>query len=217
MAITWDYPIYLIPHGMGFASIVDPDVSENPEHLLVVHTDAEAADEFMNEFGIHGAPRALQNDREFSWLLRSLKEPVTQVTFDPRPREGDVNARWTVPVQELLDDHLTADLSPWNYPVFVIEREVGFACISGRGDGEPLKAVGVFSHLEKAEAYLELSEETGDVHELRDMESTRRFLKSLDASVNAAALDPVIEDGRHSARHCFSLKTLLEKYLVQES
>ena len=194
----------------------DPKAEDDPDHLLVVFTDEQAAREFMNEFGIQGQPRPLANDREFSWLLRRLKPPINQVAFDPRPLERDVNARWTAPVQTLLDDHLTVDFSPWNYPVFAVSQGDGFASIHSQSDTQPVTAVAIFSDSDQAEAYIAASGEQGELFELADMLTTRRFLQLLSKLVDAVALDPETQDGQHATPHCFSVRTLLDKYLVVE-
>jgi hypothetical protein len=216
MDFSRDYPIYLVPHGGGYASIVDPQAES--VQLLVVYTEEQDAADFMIQFGLPGSPRALHNDREFLWLLQSLQSPVTQVAFDPRPVEQQVNSRWTVSVQSLMEDHLAADYSPWSYPIFVIATDCGFTSIQGQAsDGRPILAVAVFTKASKARAYLEAAEETGTLCKLADMDQARRFLESLALEVFAVAVDPVVTDEKRSAKHCFDIATLLEKYLVRES
>jgi hypothetical protein len=220
MLANWRYPIYLIPHGSGFASIVDPDGGESPEQLLVVHTDEDQASTFMVEFGILGSPRSLANDREFSWLLRRLKHPVTRVAFDPRPELRQVNARLTLRVEEILEQHLRVDFSPWNYPVFVIAQEHGFASIevapASVPDADSTTALSVFTDREKAHSYLEAAGETGTLCELTDLALTRRLLEFLADDVAAVALNPHVDQDRRLARHTFAIRTLLERYLVHE-
>ena len=77
MSRYWEYPIYLIPHGGGFASMVDPNTPPDcaRTQMLVVYTESEFALQFMAEFGMEDTPRMLFNDREFSWLLQSLRAP----------------------------------------------------------------------------------------------------------------------------------------------
>jgi hypothetical protein len=220
MSITWKYPLYVIPHGMGYVSLVEPrdgPSEEPPEQLLVVHTEAEAAQALMEQFGLQGSPRELANAREFCWLLRNLRVPTTQVAFDPRPHEAEVNSRWAVAVRQLLDEFLKVDYSPWNYPVFAIQQDDGFASIQSQSASEPQTAVGLFTRIERAEQYLRESEETGDVHELADMDAARFFLESLSHQITAVALDPSVSEGRRTAKHCFGLRTLLDKYLVFET
>jgi hypothetical protein len=215
MTFSWNYPIFLIPHGGGYASIVDPE--DTNRQLLVVFTKEEPALAFFVEFNILGRPRALKNSREFAWLLQSLQEPVTRVAFDPKPAQGEVNAAWTVAVATLLNHHLAVDFSPWNYPSFVIAEESGFASIEGQSsDGRPLTAVGVFTSADKARDYLSATDSKGTLCELKNVDEARRFLESLDVNVFAVALDPTVKDGQHTAKHCFDIATLLEKYLVND-
>lgn len=219
MLVSWQYPLYLIPHGSGFASIVDPEGGELPEQLLVVHSDADEAAAFMVEFGLLGNPRKLANDREFSWLLRRLQHPVTRVAFDPRPLPQQVNARLTLGVQEILQQHLRVDFSPWSYPVFVIAQEQGFASIqleSAPHETEPTTALSLFTNREKAESYLEAAGETGTLCELTDLQLTRRLFEFLADEVAAVAMNPHVDNHRRLARHTFNMTTLLERYLIHE-
>ncbi|MCH5376340.1 MAG: hypothetical protein JJ992_20410, partial [Planctomycetes bacterium] len=67
---------------------------------------------------------------------------------------------------------------------------------------------------EKAETYLQSAEEAGDLLELKDMNAARRFLSSLALEVFSVAIDPVVQDSTRTAKYCFDIATLLEKYLV---
>ncbi len=219
MSRYWEYPIYLIPHGGGYASMVDPQ-SENeddPTHMLVVYTQSEVAVQFMSEFGIPEVPRMLFNDREFGWMLQSLKSPVRQVAFDPSPLGDKIAAQWQVAIQELIDDHLTTDYSPWNYPVFAIAQDGGFVSLLGAEDnGKPTIAIGLFTSEEKANGYLEGADEEGELCELTNLDDTRTFLEALSDQVGSVAVNPIAEQDNRTATHCFSLPILLEKYLVRE-
>ncbi|MBC8353538.1 MAG: hypothetical protein H8E66_16185 [Planctomycetes bacterium] len=219
MSRYWEYPIYLIPHGGGYVSMVDPTAeSENvPTQMLVVYTQSEVAVQFMSEFGIEDTPRMLFNDREFSWLLRSLRAPVTDVAFDPSPLGDKIDARWQLAVSELLTEHLTADYSPWNYPVYAIAQESGFVSIDGAdSSGERLRVLGLFSSEEKANDYLLAADELGELCMLTNLDETRAFLSALTKQIEAVALDPTVEPDQRAAKHCFPLDTLLNKYLVRE-
>ena len=77
----------------------------------------------MAQWEISGSPRALSNAREFDWLLRSLQAPVSQIALDPEPTDDEVNARWSISVEEMLQQHLVVDYSPWNYPVYVLAQK----------------------------------------------------------------------------------------------
>ena len=79
MRNSWDYPIFVIPHGPGYASLVDAEIESAPKHLLIVYTQQDAAEDLMREFGIPGSPRRLQDDREFGRLLQGLTAPVTEM------------------------------------------------------------------------------------------------------------------------------------------
>lgn len=217
MSYEWTYPVFLIPHGVGYVSLVDANCADKDGQLLVVYSDAEQADAFMTRYELPGSPRALNNAREFRWLLGSVKAPVTQVVFDPAPTDEQVNPTWQVGVAELLGSHLIADNSPWNYPVYTIAQAAGFAGIDGvDGEGNVFQAVGIFSSEDKAGAYLQDAVEEGTVFTLDGLDETVDFLRSLSPDVTAVAADPVIVAGRRTAKHCFLLETLFEKYLVRD-
>ena len=219
MGRYWEYPIYLIPHGGGFASMLDPhtEADDEPTQMLIVYTESEVAVQFMSEFGMAETPRMLFNDREFRWLLQSLRAPVTDVAFDPSPLGDKVDARWQVAVRELLDEHLTADYSPWNYPVYAIAQEAGFVSIDGAGNkGEPLTILGLFTSPDKAKGYLEATEESGELCVLTNLDEARALLIALTERIAAVALDPIVEQDQRTAKHCFPLETLLNKYLVRD-
>ncbi len=116
----------------------------------------------------------------------------------------------------MLAKHIVVDHSPWNYPVFIIEQSNGFVSIEGSAsDGREMRAVGLFTKREKAQAYLNDIAEDGAIVSLDDMEQTRNFLHSVLPDATAVALDLVIEDGHQTAKYCFSIRTVLDKYLVK--
>lgn len=219
MSRYWEYPIYLIPHGGGYASMVDPhaEAGGEPTQMLVVYTQSDVAVQFMAEFGIPDTPRMLFNDREFGWLLQSLREPVTDVAFDPSPLGDKIDARWQVAVRELLEMHLTADYSPWNYPVYAIAQEAGFVSIDAAGSqGESLTVLGLFTSRDKAKGYLEAADESGELCTLTSLDEVRIFLMALTEQIAAVAVDPMVEQDQRTAKHCFPLEILLNKYLVRD-
>ncbi|MEW4454803.1 hypothetical protein AB1L30_19210 [Bremerella sp. JC817] len=214
--IQWEYPVYLIAHGGGYTSIVDPqDTDEQPQHILTTHSSESVALSFMQQFAIIGEPRQLNNDREFRWFLKSLKLPVTKVAYDPQPVEFDINAKWVSSIKRLLEDFLIVDNSPWNYPVFVVETEEGFSSISGNDEnGASITLLNLFTEEEKAKAYAKKQEESGKVITLHNMEHVREILLGLRQSVSAVAMDPVFEENESSSQYCIGVDALLDKYLV---
>jgi hypothetical protein len=127
-----------------------------------------------------------------------------------------VLARHRITVRDLLRHRLVVDYSPWNYPVFVIDQGTGYASIEGySGEQQAWTAVMMFTRREKAETYLRASNESGTIRELTDIDQARAFLVDLAPGAGAVALDPVMDHDRRLARHCFSVQTLLDKYLVR--
>ena len=211
-----EYPLFLIPFDAGYVSVVDPDEGEGNSHYLAVFTSAGIGSQLhggmwdRRSTGRCTTPASLHG-------FAACAAPVTNVAFDPEAESKTVQARWRISVQSVLDEHLVADHSPWNYPVFVIEQRGGFASIEGgTSGGEEMRAVILFTTEEKAAQYLRDAGETGVIHKLEDMPRTRDFLDSLTADTHAVALDPAVVRGARSAEHCFSLTTVLDKYLVTQ-
>jgi hypothetical protein len=216
MTFAWKYPVYLIPLDGGYVSVVEPQATEPRPHHLAVFTSEEVAAAFMHHCQIPGSARPLNNSREFGWLLQSLQQPVTRVAFDPQPDSLTVECRWDVAVQELLKRHLVADYSPWNYPVFVIRQEHGYASIEGQtSQGSHWTAIAFFTSREKSDAYVQASGTSGTLRELSDASQARTFLQEMAGVADAVALDPKVAGETHAAKHCFSIPTILQKYLVE--
>jgi len=217
MTRHWEYPVYVIPLGGGFVSIVDPNNMDPPVHALAVFSQETTARQFMGTCEITGTPRPLDNAYQFGWLLQSLQAPVTQVAFDPDPHQQQVTAAWLVAVEELLKHDLVVDRSPWKYPVFVISQPTGFASIEGQAsDGEDLTAVCLFTTQDKAMAYLDDALQVGEIQQLDDRHTVREFLRMISTGATAIALNPVVREGRHTAEYCVSIRTLIDKYLVED-
>ena len=211
-----EYPLFLVPLEAGYVSVVEPGSEDSQTYYLAVFTEAQRADEFMQACGIEGEPRPLHNAREFAWLVQSLHAPISNLAFDPSSESNSVEARWKVSAQEVLDNLTAIDFSPWNYPIFVIQQPGGFASIEGdTSDGQQMRALGLFTTMEKAEEFLRDANETGVVRQLDDMPQARDFLEGVAADVTAVALNLTVDEGQRSAKYCFSIRTVLDKYLVE--
>ena len=215
--IALDYPVYIVPHGGGYLSIVDPQ--DEATQMLVVCGSEELVMRLTIQFEILSGPRPLNNDREFAWLLRSLKAPVTQVVFDPKPEGESINGRLTVPVEEMLKTHLKPDLSPWNYPVFAVAKDNGFVSIdSDDGAGGVMTSLTFFTEKSLALDFLKQTKQEGTLCRLGDVGQARKFFESIDKSLAVAvALDPSVEGDQQVAKYCFAIEILLEKYLIAET
>ncbi|MEX1042881.1 MAG: hypothetical protein WDZ51_19765 [Pirellulaceae bacterium] len=219
MDYQWQYPIYLIAHGGGYASIVDPgDESESPRQFLAIHTSEPLSLAFMQRFGIVGQPRKLNNDREFRWLLKSLKFPVTEVAFDPDPVEMNLNAAWVASVESIAEQHLHVDNSPWNYPVYIVDHGTGYASISGEDEaGNSMQLLNLFTTMEGAQGYLEHAQQKGEILCLPDVEQAREVVLSLKDQISAVAIDPEMVAGGGHSQYCIAVEPLLDKYLIREN
>ena len=140
------------------------------------------------------------------------------MVFDPQPENKRVNGRAVISVEALLADYLKPDLSPWNYPVFAVATDDGFVSIdSDDGAGEVMTLLTLFTEKELATDYLEQTQQTGTLCRLGDVDQARTFLSSVDSSLAVAvALDPVVEGEQQTAKYCFAIEILLQKYLIPE-
>ena len=193
---------------------MNPD--DTKKQMLVICSSKELAMGLVYQFELMSMLKELKNDREFVWLLRSIKKPVTQVAFDPQPQGEEVNAVEIVEIDELLSNRLSPDMSPWNYPVYVVAQEQGFVSIESPDEtGEMIMLLCLFTEKRLAADYLDKSGSEGEFCAFHDVGEARTFFESLDRSLAAAvALDPEIDEGTHKAKYCFSIEVLLEKYLV---
>jgi len=224
MTKTWDYPIYLIRIGEGFASVevdpveVDPveaaSADDEPRFAVAMFTSDALATSFSIEAEIDGDTQQLNNDREVAYFLRALREPFTRVAFDPQLRGVETYADELYDVNDLLQDHLPLAGSPWGYPVWVIERETGFASIEGSSaSGKPMVALAVFTDSENAEDYLEGAGMSGTLRAIDDPTGFTDLLDEVGDIIEAVALDAVAEGEMRRAKWCVAVNTLREKYL----
>lgn len=212
----WQYPLFVVPVPGGFASVFDNDADETQQSLLAF-SDSNAAILFIATFGLLSAPRPLKNDRELAWLLRGIQKPVVNLLVDANPANPDSASGQLHTIEHVLEN-LTLEYSPWDYPVFAIGKEQGFVCIDGAAeDGEWLSAIALFSSEQKVQDYLEHSKEQGELCLINNQQEAIVFLRGIRELVTAVAIDPYLKNNKHAAKFCFSIDTLLDKYLVVEN
>lgn len=212
------YPVYILPYGVGYVSVVDNSQCSDPPHQLVVCSELIQAQRLMQQYELAGDPRPIDNDREFAWLLESLREPVTMVTFDPELTDDTASSAWTVSVKALLTVHFEPNLSPWNYPIYVIAIDEGFAGVNGTNEtAEQFVAIGVFTSSSEAEQFIGDSSQAGTPCQLNDLDEAVRFFDGIRDTIDAVTINPVIDDGIQMAKHCLAIDILLSKYLVPQS
>jgi len=212
MSFTWNYPIYLIRHEGGYASVAVDGDDDEARFAVAVFTALSGAEAFMAAAQFQGEPQALGSDREFAQFLAALRPPFTEVAFDSAPEGPNVNAQWTAGVADLLEKHLPAANSPWDYPVYVLDEGKGHASIDGGGD-EKMVAVALFTDRDLAETYLRGAKIDASLHALDDPGELADLLRSLSATATAVALNPTVDGGQRHAKTCVPVATLLEKYL----
>ena len=94
-----EYPLYLVPLEAGYVSVVEPAPDNAQNYYLAVFTSQALAESFMEACGIEGEPRALNNGREFAWLVQSLRAPISNLAFDPEAESLQGAARWKVSIR----------------------------------------------------------------------------------------------------------------------
>jgi hypothetical protein len=183
--------------------------------MLVVYTCEQAAIAFMDDHGLPGTPRPLANGREFRWLLDALRKPVTRVAFrsaNRRPAGASTlgGAGQNAAGRASLGRSLALELSG------VRDRPRHRICQHPRlcQRWPAVDRHRFFTTSERACDYLRDAGETGELCELTDLRLTRRFLDRLALEIFAVAVDPVVDDAGRTAKYCFDIATLLEKYLV---
>lgn len=221
MAIDCQYPLFLIKHGGGYVSVVDPSAPETaPVQALSVFSDEALAGQFIDAIGIMAGIKEIRNARDFAWLLTSLQAPVSEVVMDPEPNSPEIKGLWRRTVAQMLAEHLEFDYSPWNYPVFaILERneaqQQGWSCIDGtKADGSQVKVAALFTSQELADAYLRDADQEGDIYPLPNVAAVRTWLTEIQAEVAAVAIAPIVQDGIRQAQQCISVDRLLHDYLI---
>jgi len=214
---SWSYPLFVIRHGGGLASVVLDALGREPELALAVFTSQQQLAAFVDAVGLEAEPRAVHNDREFFYLLHGLKSPTTVVAFDSNPAGREVNARFILSVEKILAEHLPRAASPWDYPVYVLRTGGGYASIRGPArDQDELTAVGLFTDRSRAGDYRQAAEIEGEILELSTPAALDQFLVALGSAAAAVALNPTVDHGRRTAKWCGPMATLRQKYLPRE-
>jgi hypothetical protein len=212
-SFAWTYPVFAVRHGGGLASVRLEPIDGEDRFALAVFTTSQHCQRFFALTGIEGESARLNNDHEFAMLASALKRPHTDVAFDCEPIGSNVNAKWSVSIDDLLKDHLPWSRSPWNYPVFVLRQGKGYASIEAdSSDGSPIHALAMFTVEKLAEDYREGAKEAGDVDAIDTPRMLSVLLERL-TEASAVAINPTADDGVRTANICVTVQTLLEKYL----
>jgi hypothetical protein len=214
MSLNWDYPLFVLPLEQGLVSVVDQGEDGQRRVSVAVFTDRTKTEYFAEQVGMEAEGREIANDREFAYLLHGLRHPVTSVAFDSAPQGREINARWIVGIEQLLERHLPWAASPWGYPVYVVAEPEGVSCIEGAADARgPLKLVCVFTTSEAARQYMDDARLEGSVQPVSTPDELQALLEGLEANVTAMALDPIADNDQRSAKWCVEIATVLDKYM----
>jgi hypothetical protein len=216
MTYAWEYPIFLVRCGSGFAAVEIDGQREESRFALAVFTREKLCEDFVRNVGIEGNQMSLGSDREFAALVAGLKPPFTAVVFDSTPEEDRVNADWQVDITALLEDHLPLARSPWDYPLFVLRELDGYASVKGPAtNGNPLVAVAVFTSREHADSFISAAERSAALVELAGPQALSDLLAELPRSVSVVAFNPVADGERRTAKHCVRIADIRAKYLPE--
>jgi hypothetical protein len=217
MAFTWEYPIFLVRCGGGFAAVeIDSDAAGR-QYAVTAFTTEARYEAFVRSIDMEAAPVRLHNDREFAALVTSLSPPFTAIVFDAAPAGDQVNADWQVDITDLLARHLPLARSPWDYPLFVLREAAGYTSICGsEGDRGELHAVGLFTRRELADRFAQAAGLEATVDTVSSPQKLANLLAVLPASVSAAAFNPAVEGEHPTAKHCLRISDIREKYLPQD-
>jgi len=212
-SFSWTYPVFAVRHGGGLASVQLESADGEDRFALAIFTSEQTCLHFLGLTGIEGEPAQLNNDHEFAMLVSALKKPHTHVSFDSEPVGDEVNAKWSVSIADLLENHLPWSRSPWNYPVFVLRQGEGYASIEANSaEGEPIHALAMFTLEDLAKAYRDAAKETGEVDAIDTPPMFAVLLEQL-VEATAVAINPTADAGVRTAKTCVTVQTLLEKYL----
>lgn len=214
MAYTWQYPVFLIRCGDGFAAVeVDSDTDEQ-QFAVTVFTDEALCEQFVDNVGIDGTVVELKTEREFARLVAFLRPPFASVVFDSAPVDDQVNADWQVDIPTLLAEHLPLARSPWDYPLFVLRETDGYTSVRGSSDaGDTFVAVGIFTRRELADHFMSDAGLSATVIQLDDPPQLRALLDALDETVSTVAFNPTAEGDQRTAKHCVRIRDIRAKYL----
>jgi len=217
---AWSYPIYLVRHAGGYASVALQGEGDEPRYALTVFTTEELGDKFVETVGIDGECWSLRNDREFARVLCGLSGPFAEVVFDAAPIETEINEKWRVSAQDLLENYLPLANSPWDYPVYVLRDidktgQSGYVSIEAdipeRGH---LIALALFTTQDTAVAYGEAAGINGPHECIETPEQLATLLRELSETTTAVAWEPTVVEGKSVTKQCASVTVLLEKYLA---
>ncbi len=214
MAYTWQYPVFLIRCGDGFAAVaVDSDTDEQ-QFAVTVFTDEALCEQFVDNVGIDGTIVELNTEREFARLVALLRPPFASVVFDSAPVDDQVNADWQIDIPSLLTEHLPLARSPWDYPLFVLREADGYTSVRGSsGEEDTFVAVGIFTRRELADHFTADAGLSATVVQLEGPPQLRDLLDELDETVSTVAFNPTAEGDQRIAQHCVHIRDIRAKYL----
>lgn len=211
MSFLLTYPVIVIRHGGGYASLA----SEMPDGAQLLAVAAFSNEQTLREFVVaarlEGEIEFLPTSEDFARFVRAMRPPAAAIAFDPEVTEEGIRTRGQVDVATLLRDFLPAMGITWNYPVYAIRMESGYACIAGETPQGPMIALALFDEEDVATAYRAAAEVEGEIESILDAPALVTFLDALDDAINAVAFDPQVTEIGHMARWCVRRAMLIDK------
>lgn len=83
VAFEWDYPLFLIKEGAGFASINGTKPTGERLTLVAIFTDTDLAQRYMQRAEVAGTIVKVPTEAKFAEFVDSLLPPAQGVVFDP--------------------------------------------------------------------------------------------------------------------------------------
>jgi hypothetical protein len=83
VAFQWDYPLFLIKEGVGFASINGTKPTGERLTLVATFTDVDLAESYMQRAEVAGTIVNIPSEAKFAEFVNSLLPPAQGVVFDP--------------------------------------------------------------------------------------------------------------------------------------
>lgn len=206
--ISWDYPVYVLAEGERF--ILADDIPHNGKRgrAVVVYTNLEAAQRFIEEEELDAQPFALATACGLRDFLLRRNDTVTLVAFNLRyDASGQPLSIWVAPVERVLR-MLPPPGFPWDFPLYFVKMaKDAAAAVHGTNDqGRQENILAFFSDEDLAKRHVAQFAPTGEVRAIRSPADFAQDLRHLDRAC-FLTFDPPNQTGRIRA---VAVTTMLE-------
>ncbi|MDA7951291.1 MAG: hypothetical protein MPJ24_07355 [Pirellulaceae bacterium] len=221
MAHPWKFPLYILPHGGGYVSLMRSQYrlategpkgeggnqEEKEDHLAVVlFDDLSLAGDFQEAAGISAPLSSLKRPEDFAEFVRGLTDKTPTVILNPQLKEGELIVEAQAKAVELLARELPSPGIRWGLPLYLLQQKEGWFSLCGTGqDGKQQQAVAAFT---QKKALLSVQEElslVGEIVSLGSLERLNTFLGEIGEEATALAFNPTVEGGRLRASYAITV------------